>query len=125
MGKKRIEVTETELAILEELWRRGKATIREISDALYEEGTTAQYATVQKLLDRLEAKGCVGRDRRSYAHRFKARISRRKLLDQELESLAERLCQGSLTPLLIHLTDKVTLSEEEREQLRKMIDDES
>ncbi|MBV9122830.1 MAG: BlaI/MecI/CopY family transcriptional regulator, partial [Planctomycetes bacterium] len=51
------DVTDTELAILEVLWERGQATRRQLMDALYPGGGPAQYATIQKLLERLEGKG--------------------------------------------------------------------
>ena len=63
MPERTIEVSDTELAILEVLWEQGQATIREIDRRLYDRPTTATYAAVQKLLEHLEAKGCVTRDR--------------------------------------------------------------
>ena len=64
------DLPDAELAVLNELWDRGPATIRQLTDSLYPEGTGAHYATVQKLLERLEGKGCVARDRRALAHVF-------------------------------------------------------
>ena len=58
------EVTETELAMLRVLWDRGEATRRQVVDALYPGGGDSHYATVQKLLERLERKGFVGREAR-------------------------------------------------------------
>ena len=57
------DVTDAELAVLQVLWEQGPATIRQLTDRLYPEGKTSHYATVQKLLERLQAKGCVSRDR--------------------------------------------------------------
>src|SRR5262249_10192887 len=51
------DVTDAELAVLQVLWDRGPATIRELTPLLYPDVTDASYATVQKLLERLEAKG--------------------------------------------------------------------
>jgi predicted transcriptional regulator len=56
MPRSPLHVTETELAILQVLWDQGAATRRLITDVLYPEGGPAQYATVQKLLARLEGK---------------------------------------------------------------------
>ena len=39
-----------------------------------------------------------------------------------LESLAEKLCGGSLTPLLIHLAEKTKLTDRDRKMLRKLIE---
>ena len=105
------------------LWRRGSATIREITAAIYQESSPTTYATVQKLLERLENKGYVGRDRSSYAHVFRAKVARAKLIGQGVEELAEKLCSGSLTPLLVHLVETVRLSPRDRAMLRKLIDE--
>ena len=53
------DVTDAELAVLLELWGRGPSSRRQLAEALYPRGGTAAYTTVQKLLERLEAKGYV------------------------------------------------------------------
>ena len=63
-------VTDTELAVLKALWERGASTIRQLTDELYPEGSTAHYATVQKLLERLREKSCVSRQRMRSAWTF-------------------------------------------------------
>ncbi len=123
MARKAVNVPEYELAVLEVLWSRGSATIREITEEIYGEISTTAYATVQKLLERLEKKSCVRRDRRSFAHVFRAKIDRSDLIGQELESLAEKLCGGSLTPLLVHLAESTKLTGGQRKMLRKLIDE--
>src|SRR5438445_6703910 len=108
------DVTETELAILQVLWDQGPATIRQLTDELYPKGGTAHYATVQKLLERLEAKECVRRERRATAHVFAAEVGRNELIGRRLEEVAAKLCGGSLTPLLTHLVRTKKLSPHER-----------
>jgi predicted transcriptional regulator len=117
------DVTDAELAVLQALWDGGPATIRQLTDVLYPDGTAAQYATVQKLLERLEAKGCVVRDRRPAAHAFAAAIGREDLIGRRLRDVAEKLCGGSLTPLLTHLVRTRRLSARERQELRALIDE--
>ena len=114
-------VTGAELAILDALWKRGRLSIRQIAAEIYPGGKASEYATVQKLLERLEAKECVARDRSGFAHLFEARIQRADLIDQELAEVAEKLCDGSLTPLLTHLVAKHRLTREEREMLRRLL----
>ena len=117
------DVTETELSLLQLFWDGGSATIRQLTDALYPNGGTAQYATVQKLLERLEAKGCVRRERTPTAHTFTALIGRDDLIGQRLQDMAEKLCGGSLTPLLTHLVRTKKLTARERQELRNLIDE--
>ena len=116
------DVTERELAVLQALWDGGPATIRRLTDVLYPGGGAAQYATVQKLLDRLEAKGCVRRDRAGPAHTFSAALGRDELIGRRLRDVAEKLCGGSLTPLLTHLVRTKRLTADERRELRSLID---
>src|SRR5260370_4841616 len=117
------DVTDAELAVLQLLWDQGPATIRRLTEALYPTGTAAQYATVQKLLERLEVKDCVRRDRAPGAHVFAAALGRAELIGRRLQDVAEKLCGGSLTPLLTHLVRTRRLSPRERRELRGLIDD--
>ncbi len=117
------DVTDTELAILQVLWERGPATIRLVTDALYPAGGAAHYATVQKLLGRLEGKRLVARERSEPAHTFRATVARDELIGRRLQDVAEKLCGGSLTPLLTHLVRHPRLSESDRQELRDLIDE--
>jgi predicted transcriptional regulator len=116
------DVTDAELAVLQALWERGSATIRQLTDVLYPDGNEAHYATVQKLLERLEAKNHVRRDRSGHAHRFSARTDRDTLVGHRLRVMAEKLCGGLMAPLLTHLVRAEALSHEERQELRDLID---
>ena len=104
------DVTEAELAVLQSLWDQGTTTIRELVGVLYPQETPAQYATVQKLLERLEAKRFVERDRDNWPHRFRASTAREELIGRRLQDLADQLCEGSLQPLLVYLQKLQLLS---------------
>jgi BlaI family penicillinase repressor len=116
------DITDAELAVLQVLWEQGSCNIRQITDILYPDGKTAQYATVQKLLERLEAKACVRRDRSGAVHQFSAAIDRDALIGRRLQSVAEALCGGSWTPLLTHLVQKNKLSPKDLHALRDLIE---
>jgi BlaI family penicillinase repressor len=116
------DITDAERAVLEVLWDKGPATIRHIADILYPNGRAAQYATVQKLLERLEGKECVRCDRRGAVNVFAPNIGREELLGRRLQALAEELCGGSMTSLLTHLVQNHKLSTRERAELRGLID---
>ncbi len=116
------DITPAELSVLRTLWRRGPSTIRELTDALYPEGTHAKYATVQSLLDRLANKSLVEREKHGRVNVFTAIISRGELVARQLRETADRLCEGSLAPLLSHLVSSVDLSEDELTTLNKLVD---
>lgn len=121
MARPAQDITDTELAVLQILWQRGPATIRTITDLLYPDGGASHYATVQKLLERLETKECVQRDRTGSVHVFSAAIDRDELVGRRLQTLAEKLCGGSWTPLLTHLVQNRKLTNQERKALRDLI----
>ena len=115
------DVTDAELAVLQLLWDDGPATIRKLTDHLYPGGGQSAYATVQKLLDRLEDANCVARDRSAMTHVFVAAVSRDDFIGGQLRAVADRLCGGSVTPLLTHLLKTETLSDDDRKELRKLL----
>lgn len=123
MARPAQDVTDAELAVLEVLWTDEQVTVRQITDQLYPNSKGSQHATVQKLLDRLKAKGFVARDRNVWPHVFSAAIEREELIGRRLRKTAEKLCGGSLNPLLTHLIRDTGLSKGERDELRTLLDD--
>lgn len=116
------DVTEAELAILQGLWDEGPATIRQLAERVYGQGGASSYGTVQKLLDRLESKGFVARDRSEPVHVFQARVDRNELIGRRLRAVADTLCGGSLAPLVSHLMQAKALSDDERAELRALVE---
>jgi predicted transcriptional regulator len=123
MGKSPWEITEYELLLLNELWQRPSATVPELTEAVYGNNTPALLATVRKLLDRLEEKGCVTRDRTRWPQHYMAAVKREDLAGNRLQATADELYDGDLTPLLTHLVRSERVSAEDRENLRKLLDE--
>jgi len=123
MGRAAREITDTELALLTELWQRPSATVPELTEALYGNNQPALLATVRKLLDRMEAKGCVSRDRSQWPHHYSAALKREELADNRLQAAADELFDGDLAPLLTHLIRSERLTAKDRENLRRLLDE--
>lgn len=121
MRKPKTDVTDAELAVLKTLWELGPAPIRRLCDRLYPDGEAAGYATVQKLLDRLEAKGCVRKRPSGRANLYTATVAVEDLIALRLRDTANRLCGGSLTPLLTHLVSASRLEPAELRALRELV----
>ena len=115
-------VTEAELSVLDHLWQHGPSVVREIACALYSDNTPAYHATVNSLLDQLERKGYVARDRSGFAHRFTATIDRSELVGSQLQQIADSHFDGVLTPMLLSLVEKIKLSPRDRDAIRRIID---
>ena len=123
MARERQDITEAEVAVMRVLWRTGRCSTRQIADEVYGgRAGVAQYATVQKQLERLEAKGFVRRDRTLFVHVFSPAIGADELMGRRLREMADKLCEGSLAPVLSHLARSRALSDEERRALRELVD---
>jgi BlaI family penicillinase repressor len=116
------DVPDAELAVLRALWEQGRATIRALTGLLYPGGDASKYATVQKLLERLENKNYVRRDRGPWPHEFVPTVEREVLIGARLRETAEKLCDGSLTPLLMHLLRAERFTDDERLELRAFLE---
>ena len=121
MARKPFTVSETELAILEVLWGRDKATVREIVESIYGQHTASLHATVNSLIDRLREKGYVAVDPSEFAHRYSVTVKRDTIVGQRLKDIANQHFDGALAPLLLTLIDQVKLSRKDREAITKII----
>lgn len=123
MGRLKQDITDAELSLLHLLWEQGPSTIRDLAEQMYQEVSRSEHATVQKLLNRLEEKNYITRDRTGTAHIFRAVVNRDDVIGHRLRTVAEKLCGGSVTPLLTHLMRNQSLSPEQRQELRNLIDE--
>jgi predicted transcriptional regulator len=115
------DVTDAELAVLQVLWDLGPCSRRQITDAIYPDGGPAHYTTVQKLLERLELKGFVTKRRGAGVRTFAASVRRDELISRRLQDVAEKLCGGSLTPLLMNLVRSQPLTPGELRELQDLV----
>jgi BlaI family penicillinase repressor len=115
------KLTNAELSAMELIWDAERLTARQILEQLYDDSKKSQHGTVQRLLQSLEAKGFVERDRSLGVYLFSASISRQAYGGLQLESLAQRLTGGSIAPLLTHLLDERKLGKVEIKRLRKLL----
>jgi predicted transcriptional regulator len=122
MGSNPPHVTDAEWPVLELLWERGPATVRQLTDVLYPRGGPSEYATVHKFLERLEAKDLVRRDRTGGVQVFRAAVDRDDLIGRQLEALVEKMCGGSLQPLLTNLIRVKRLTPAELRELLALVD---
>jgi predicted transcriptional regulator len=96
-----------ELRVLEELWARGAATVRDMVDAF----PGVAYTTLMTTADRLFRKGLLVRERQGRAFRYRPRWSRDEL-DLQLASsaMATMLADNpqTLQPLISMFVDEVS-----------------
>jgi BlaI family transcriptional regulator, penicillinase repressor len=105
-------LSKLELRIMEVLWNRGPASVREVQEA-FPDSQRPAYTTVQTTMYRLEAKRAIRRIKKiSNAHIFEAVTTRtaahRRLIDDLLSVFG-----GRSQPVMAHLieTGKLTLDD--------------
>jgi predicted transcriptional regulator len=114
-------VSDAELHVLKVLWEHGPATVRDIETRLGRRRRRWAYNTILTLLSRLRDKGCVASDKSATAHVFRAAISRDQLLRHGLTELAERICDGTASPLVHALIQGQRFTQKELADLRRLL----
>jgi BlaI family transcriptional regulator, penicillinase repressor len=117
------KLTKLELQIMDTIWTKGEASIREVQDAFPEKGRPA-YTTVQTTVYRLETKGVVKRVKKvGNFHIFAATVTRGAAQRRLVDDLVA-LFGGRTQPVMAHLIEsgKLTLQDvkDAEKTLRKM-----
>src|SRR5580693_9201468 len=119
-GMSQPKLAKLELQIMDTLWTRGSASIREIQEAFPEKDRPA-YTTIQTTVYRLEAKNAVRRVKKvGNFHIFEAAVSRsaaqRKLVDDLLATFG-----GHTQPVMAHLIESGKLTLDDVKEAEKIL----
>jgi predicted transcriptional regulator len=113
--------TSRELEALKVLWERGRATVREIYQALKPAGEELAYTTVLSLLQTMEQKGLVGRELMGKAHAYFPRVRKDTTYRKLAGTFLDRVFDGAVDQYLVRALESRRPSLEELEELEKMI----
>ena len=113
--------TAAELEILDALWQRDAATVREIYETLSARSKPPGYTTVLKLMQIMHEKGLVERDDSAKAHVYRARLSQDETQKSLVADLLEKAFRGSALKLVQHVLETKPASAEELAEIRKLI----
>ena len=110
-----------QLLIMQVLWDKGRATAREITDAISESEPIA-HSTVQTLLRHLEDKGSVAHEADGRTFVFFPLVEQNHFQVNATRDLLQRVFGGNVTSLVAHLLKHEKVSREEIAEIRKLID---
>jgi BlaI family penicillinase repressor len=113
--------TEAELELLQILWQKEPATVREIHEMLNQEKLSG-YTTVLKLLQIMTTKGLVIRDEANRAHVYRAAFTQDMMQSRLLRDLSNRLFAGSAAQLALHALSMEPASEVELNEIRALLE---
>ena len=115
------KVTRFELELLEQLWKLGPSSVREVQESLPEKDRPA-YTTVQTIMYRLEEKKAVRRTKKiGNAHIFEPLVTRKAVYRRLIDDLLD-LFGGSPAPVMSHLVDSGKLSLEDIRAVEKTLE---
>ena len=122
MRKPQPTLTTQELAIMKVVWRFGTATVRDVYEALLESRRIA-YTTVMTMMNILEAKGYLKKEKHDRAYRYRPARPERAVVGSMVREFVNRVFDGASRPLLLHLVEDAKLTAKEREELLRLIRD--
>ena len=120
MASKYIKPTESELEILQVLWIKGLATVREVHEELIKTKDIG-YTTTLKLMQIMFEKGLVKRDATFKTHIYEAQVSRDKTQKHLLNKMIDTLFGGSPTQLVLQALGNHKASDEELEEIQQLL----
>ena len=95
-----------ETDVMEAVWQRGEATVRDVHAALAGDRDIA-YTTVMTTMTRLAAKGLLVRDTTGLAHRYRAALSRDEYARSTVHSVVDWLVGSFPEPAMSYFVDVV------------------
>jgi predicted transcriptional regulator len=119
---KRDKPTASELEILDVLWEKGRATVREIHQQINKRRPTA-YTTVLKFMQIMLEKGTVLRDTQGKAHIYRPAQSQQQTQKRLVSDLLDKAFRGSALKLVQHVLETKPATAEELAEIRRMINE--
>lgn len=112
--------TAAELEILSVIWEFDSATVREVHEIINARKPTG-YTTVLKMLQIMDEKNLVERDKTNRAHVYRAKTKQSETGKQMLRDVMQKVFGGSALKLVQQVLETETTTAEDLREIRKMI----
>lgn len=115
------QISDAEWEVMNVLWEAAPRTASEVADQLCER-MRWHPKTVKTLLGRLVRKGALRYREEGNRYLYRPAVSRQTYVQQESRSFLERVFGGEATPMLVHFVKHAELTDEDIEELRKILE---
>jgi predicted transcriptional regulator len=119
-AQKFVKPTESELEILQVLWRKSNATVRDVHEELTKTKDVG-YTTTLKLMQIMHEKGLVKRDESTRTHVYQSAVNRENTQKHMLNKLIDSLFGGSTTQLVLQALGENKATPEELEKIQALL----
>lgn len=113
--------TEAELEILQILWQKGSATVREVHEEITK-NKDAGYTTTLKLMQIMAEKGLVSRNEDARTHVYTAAVTEKETRQQLLDKFIDTAFRGSAMKLVLQALGNHKTTPEELEEIKKLLE---
>jgi predicted transcriptional regulator len=113
--------TELELRILKILWEKSPRRVREIRQALADDGHAIAHTSVITMLNIMVDKRYLKRKQVKNAFYFEPRVSRDDVSQRLLGDVVDRVFDGSATAVMLNLLQTSDIDPDELKELRRLI----
>lgn len=117
---KQLKPTEGELEILQVLWDKQTATVREVHEELLK-NKEAGYTTTLKLMQIMFEKGLVTRDSSNKTHIYQPAVSKEKTQNFLVNKMIDSLFAGSSAQLVMQALGNHKASKEELDEISNFL----
>lgn len=117
-----LQLTEPEWAVMQALWQSDSMTLGQVAQALVPVKHWSKN-TVHTYLTRMESKGLVTILRDREPHLYLAAVDRDVCAQGARNTLLQRVYDGAAGDMIAAFLKESAISSEERERLRKLLDD--
>src|SRR5688500_15069504 len=115
------QISDAEWEVMKAVWECQPVPASDVVERLGREHKWAPR-TIKTMLNRLVAKGALAYEVEGKRFLYKAKVNRDACIRRESRSFLSRVFDGSVTPAVVHLLTHSKLTDEEIDQLRRMLD---
>lgn len=112
---------ETEMEVLHHVWDLQQATVAEVHDRISHERKVA-YTTVMTVMKKLARKGFLSVDESSQSYLYSAARRPDEVRGSLVDDLVEKVFRGSPAALVHALVRQESLTDEERDEIKRLVD---
>lgn len=118
--EKQIKPSEGEMEILQVLWEKGPASVRDVHEALSKDGA---YTTTLKLMQIMLEKALLKRDAGSKVHIYEAAVRQDQVQRQAVRRIIDTVFNGSAMSLVMQALGSHKTSSDELDQIRRYLNE--